>query len=113
MLYLTFFYTLASTIINHLAPNLVKRYRAIRSRVSSIMGVIGPEQLELFALEFEKKKKSYISLCLPCSIYKNQPISSKVGQNIYYSKISHEFDFGCNRTRQLELFVFELESLLE
>ena len=59
MLYLTFFYTLASTIINHLAPNLVKRYRAIRSRVSSIMGVIGPEQLELFALEFEKKKAIY------------------------------------------------------
>ena len=49
-----FVYTLASTIINQSTPNLVKRYRAIRSYVSSIMGVIGPEQLELFALELEK-----------------------------------------------------------
>ena len=53
LLYLTV-YTLASTIINQSAPNLVKRYRAIRSRLSSIMGVIRPELLELFALEFEK-----------------------------------------------------------
>ena len=49
-----FAYTLASTVINQSAPNLVKRYRAIRSRVSSIMGVIGLQQLELFALEIEK-----------------------------------------------------------
>ena len=40
--------------MNQSAPKLVKRYRAIRSCVSAIMGVIGPEQLELFALEFEK-----------------------------------------------------------
>ena len=62
--------------MNQLAPNLFKWYRAIRSCVSSIMGVIGPEQLELFALEFEK---------FNCSVYKYQPISSKVGQNIYDS----------------------------
>ena len=49
-----FVYTLASTIINQSAPNLIKRYRAIRSRASSIMGVNGPQQLELFALGFEK-----------------------------------------------------------
>ena len=49
-----FVYTPESTIINQSAPNLVKRYRAIRYPVSSIMGVIGPEKLELFALEFEK-----------------------------------------------------------
>ena len=49
-----FVYSLASTIINQSEPNLVKRYRDIRSCVSSIIGVIGPEQLELFALEFEK-----------------------------------------------------------
>ena len=47
-------YTLASTIINQSALNLVKRCRAIRSHVNSIMGVNGPEQLQLFALEFEK-----------------------------------------------------------
>ena len=49
-----FVYTLASTIINKLAPNLVKIYMTIRFRMSLIMGVIAPEQLELFALEFEK-----------------------------------------------------------
>ena len=49
-----FVYTLASTIINQSAPNFFKIYMTIRSKMSSIMGVIGPEQLELFALEFEK-----------------------------------------------------------
>ena len=49
-----FVYTLASTIINQSAPNLVKIYMTIRSRMSVIMDVIGSEQLELFALEFEK-----------------------------------------------------------
>ena len=66
------------------------------SHVNCIMGEIGPEQLELFALEFEN---CYISLCLHFSIYKYQPISSKVGQNIYDSKISYGFDEGCNRNR--------------
>ena len=40
--------------MNQSARNLVKGYRAIRSHVSLIMVVIGPEQLELFALESEK-----------------------------------------------------------
>ena len=53
LLYLTV-YTLASTIINQSAPNLVKRYRALRSHVSSIMGVIRPKLLELFALWIQK-----------------------------------------------------------
>ena len=53
LLYLTV-YTLASTSMNQLAPNLVKIYMTIRFQMSLIMGVIGPEQLELFALEFEK-----------------------------------------------------------
>ena len=83
-------YTLASTITHQSAPNLVKRYRAIRSRVSSIMDVIRPEELELFVLKFEKML--YSTLFTLCSIYKCQPINSKVGQNIYDSKISYEFD---------------------
>ena len=36
-------YTLASTITNQSAPTLVKIYMTIRSRMSSIMGVIGLE----------------------------------------------------------------------
>ena len=48
-----FVYTLASTNIDQSTPNLVKMYVTIRSRMSSIMDLIGPELLELFALEFE------------------------------------------------------------
>ena len=47
-------YSLASTIINPSAPNLVKVYMTIRSRISSITGIIGSERLELFALELKK-----------------------------------------------------------
>ena len=47
-------YTLASTNINQSAQNLVKMYLTIRSRMSSIMDLIGPELFELFVLEFAK-----------------------------------------------------------
>ena len=46
-------YTLASTNINQLAPNLVQMYMTIRSRMNSIMDLIGPELSELSALELE------------------------------------------------------------
>ena len=48
-----FVYTLASTNIDQSAPNLVKMYMTIRSRMSSIMDLIGPELFELSAHEFE------------------------------------------------------------
>ena len=38
-----FVYSLASTNIDQSAPNLVKMHVTIRSRMSSIMDVIGPE----------------------------------------------------------------------
>ena len=38
-----FVYTLASTNINQLAPNLMEIYMTIRSRMSSIMDLIGPK----------------------------------------------------------------------
>ena len=53
-----FVYTLASKKINQSAPNLVKMYVTIRSQMSSIMDVIGPELFELFALEFAKIAES-------------------------------------------------------
>ena len=37
-----FVYTVASTNIEQAAPNLVKMYMIIRSRMSSIMDLIGP-----------------------------------------------------------------------
>ena len=46
-----FVYTLSSPNINQSAPNLVKMYVAIRSRMCSIMNLIGAELFELFALE--------------------------------------------------------------
>ena len=48
-----FVYTLASTNIDQSAPNLVKMYVTIRSRMSWIMDLIRPELFELSALKFE------------------------------------------------------------
>ena len=48
-----FVYTLASTNIDQSAPNLVKMYVTIRSRMSIIMNLIGPELSDLSALELE------------------------------------------------------------
>ena len=47
-----FVYTLASTNIDQSAPNLVKMYMTIRSRMSLIMDLIGPELSELSELIF-------------------------------------------------------------
>ena len=48
-----FVYTPASTNIDQSAPNLVKMYMTIRSRMSLIMDVIRPELSELSNLELE------------------------------------------------------------
>ena len=48
-----FVYSLSSTNIDQLAPNLVKMYVIIRSPMSLIMDLIGPELSELSALELE------------------------------------------------------------
>ena len=48
-----FVYTLASTNIDQSAPNLVKMYMTIRSRMSSNMDLMRPELFELSALELE------------------------------------------------------------
>ena len=48
-----FVYTLASTNIDQSAPNLVKMFLTIKSQMSLIMDLIGPELSELSALELE------------------------------------------------------------
>ena len=53
-----FVYTLASTNINQSAPNLIM-YVTIRSRMRSIMDLIGLKLSELFTLEFSKIAESY------------------------------------------------------
>ena len=46
-----FVYTLASTNVDQLVPNMVTIYMTMRSWMSSIIGQIGQLHLELFALE--------------------------------------------------------------
>ena len=48
-----FGYTLSSTNMNQSAPNLVKVFMTIRSRMSWIMELIGPELSKLSNLELE------------------------------------------------------------
>ena len=55
-----FVYTLASTNIDQSAPNLVKMYMTIRSQMSFIMDLIGPELSELSA--FESENLPYLTL---------------------------------------------------
>ena len=86
-----FVYTLASTNINQLAPNLVKMYVTIRSRRRLIMDLIEPELSELFPLEFVKISASD---SWHNSIYKCRPVSTKHGHSIY----DNEFDYGSNLT---------------
>ena len=53
-----FVYTLTSTNINQSAPNLVKMYVTIISRMRSIMDSIGPDMSELFPFQFAKIAES-------------------------------------------------------
>ena len=46
-------YSLSSTNFVQSAPNLVKMYVIVRSQMSSIMDLIGPELSKLSALELE------------------------------------------------------------
>ena len=48
-----FVYALSSTNIDQSAPNLVKMYVIIRSRMSSVINLIGPKLSELSPLEME------------------------------------------------------------
>ena len=67
-------YTLASTNIKQSAPNLVKMYVTIRSQMSSIMDLIGPEFSELFALEFAKIVESdFVYTLASANIAKSVP----------------------------------------
>ena len=52
------FTLLTSTNINQSAPNFVKMYVTIRSRMRSILDLIGAELSELFAFEFAKIAES-------------------------------------------------------
>ena len=51
-------YSLASANIDQSVPNLATIHMPMRAEMSSIMGQIEPEHLELFALEFGKIAES-------------------------------------------------------
>ena len=55
-----FVYTLASTNIDQLTPNLVKMYVTIRSQMSSIMDLIRPELFKYLPLN--SKNLPYLTL---------------------------------------------------
>ena len=58
-------YSLASTNINHSAPNLVTMYISLRSHMSLIMGQVIPDQSVLSALEIEKLNFNSLSGIYP------------------------------------------------
>ena len=67
--------------------------------MSSIMGQIGPDQVELFVLEFGKI--AAFDFVYFFSIYKYKPINTKLGHNVYEHKISDEFYYGSSHTRSV------------
>ena len=91
-------YTLASTNIDHSAPNLVKMYVIIRSWMRSIMDLIRPELSKLFALELENLL--FLTVCTLASANIDQ-FGIKLGHNISAQKVSDEFDYGTDQTRTL------------
>ena len=78
-----FVYTLSSTNIDQSAPNLVRIYVIIRSRMSSIMDLIRPELFELSALELENLP--YLTLTLQ---HIDQSVSNLATIYIYAHKVS-------------------------
>ena len=65
-------FTLSSTNIDQSAPNMVKVYMIIRSGMSSIVDLIGPELSELSALELENLP--YLTLCTRASANIDQSV---------------------------------------
>ena len=70
-------------------------YVTLRFQMSLFMYVIGPECLELSALELEKLPYLTLFTLLLC---KYRPINTKLGHHIYDHKISDKYDYGFNRT---------------
>ena len=73
------------------APNLVRMYMTIRSRMSSIIEQIGPKLSKLSALELENLP--FLTLLLL--------ISTELGHNISAHKVSDEFNYGSNSNRNI------------
>ena len=104
-----FVYTLASTNIDQSAPNLVKMYMTMRSWMSLIMELIGPELSELSALEFENVSIFYFVYTLALTnIDQSAPNLVKMCMTIR-SRMS--LIMGLIIPDLFELSAFELENL--
>ena len=73
----------------------------MRSQMTSIMGQIEPEHPELFALEFVKIF-DYDFVYTLSSTNINQSVP-KLVINVFYHKISDEFDYESYRTRTVRV----------
>ena len=79
-------------------------YVTKRSRMRSIMDLIGPELSELFPLEFAKIPDSDFVYTIP-STNVDQLVPNMV--TVYDDEILDEFDYGSNITVISELFALE------
>ena len=103
-------YTLASTNINQSAPNLVQMYMTIRSRMSSIMELIGPELSELSALELENLP--YLTLFTLASANIDQSVPNLA--TIYMpTRPRRSLIMGQIEPEHLELFALEFGKIAE
>ena len=69
----------------------------IKSRISSILGQIESEHLELFALEFGKiAENEFVYTLASTNIEK---INTKLSQNVCDHKTLNEFNYESNQTR--------------
>ena len=100
-----FIYTVTSTNTNQSAPNLITIYVIIRSRMSSVMVIIGPEHPELFALEFGKIAEfDFVYTLASTNINQLEPnLVKKKKKKKTCPKISDDFDCGCNQTRTVQV----------
>ena len=94
-----FVYIRSIAYIDQSAPNLGKIFMSNRIWMSSIMGPIGPEQLELFGLKLWK---------IAAFDFVYSLISANINQSApnYEHKISDEFDYGSGHTRSIVYLVF-------
>ena len=101
-----FVYTISSTNIDHSAPNLVKMYAIIRSRMSWIMDQTGPELSELSALELQNLP--YLTLFTLASANIDQSVPNLATTRSQMSSIMEQI-----KTEHLELFALEFGKIAE
>ena len=88
---------------------LMSKYEQMGIQLSAVLKTLWEkEKLLLFP---QLLRRPFTCPFLHSSIYKYEPITTKLGQNVYDPKISDEFDYGTNWTELFELSVLELENL--